>query len=331
VVALGEPGKSPGSLYILQQPKGRNSMRRLNPVTVAIWFPICLLNGQTEYRDYKIVSDVKLVLLDVAVRDSDGAFSSGLQRENFHVFDSGKEQPVSVFSGEDTPVTVGILVDHSGSMRTKRDDVANAALALISESNPNDEVFVVSFGDSVLFDLPPGVAFSGNRDQLRTALGKEKSQGRTSLYDAIGAGLNHLAKGTRDRKTLVLISDGGDTASHTTAGEVMQMAKSAGATIHSVGIYDENDHDLDLGFLKRLARMTGGEVVIEEKKTNIIATCRQIAKDIRSRYTIGFQPPPVKGPQTRKIRVAVTAPGYGKLSAWTRQQYVIPAPGERTP
>jgi Ca-activated chloride channel homolog len=307
-------------------------MRRLNPVTAVIWFPICLLNGQTPGPgDYKIVSDVKLVLLDVVVRDTEGAFSSGLRRESFHVFDNGKEQPITVFSGEDTPVTVGILIDHSGSMKTKSSEVANAALSLIGGSNPEDEIFVVSFGDRVTFDLPPGMAFTDSRDQLHAALGKEPFQGQTTLYDAAVAALNHLAKGTRDRKNLVLISDGGDTASNATAGEVIKMANSAGATIHTLGIYNEEEVDRDLSFLRRVARTTGGEAVIEDKKTDLIAACRQIAKDIRSRYTIGFRPLPVKGPQTRKLHVTVSVPGLGKLNAQTRQQYVIPAPGERTP
>jgi hypothetical protein len=109
------------------------------------------------------------------------------------------------------------------------------------------------------------------------------------------------------------------------------MARSAGATIHTLGIYNENEGDRDLSFLNRLARITGGEVVIEGKKTDLIAACRQIAKDIRSRYTIGFGPPSVRGPQTRKIRLVVSASGLGKLSARTREHYVIPAPGERTP
>jgi Ca-activated chloride channel homolog len=307
--------------------------RLWNPVTATLWFPICLLNGQpgAGYTDYKIVSDVKLVLLDVAVRNSEGAFASGLRREHFHVFDNGKEQPVSVFSGEDTPVTVGILIDHSGSMRMKSLDVVNAALALIGESNPADEVFVVSFGDRVTFGLPAGVAFTGNRDLLRSALHREPSQGQTALFDAVAAGLNHLAKGTRDRKTLVLLSDGGDTASISTAGQVIQMAKSAGATIHTVGIYDEDYSRRNLSFLNRLGRITGGEVAVQQKTTDLIVACLRIAKDIRSRYTIGFHPPAVSGPQTRRIRVAVSAPTLGKLSAKAREYYVIPAGGEGLP
>jgi Ca-activated chloride channel family protein len=270
---------------------GRSSIRVV--AAVILFLSIALVKGQTppESRDYKIVSEVKLVLLDVAARDSGGGFVSGLQRENFRVFDNGKEQPIRVFSGEDSPVTVGIVIDHSGSMRAKRNEAIIAVLALIRESNPQDEVFVVSFGDRVTFDLPPDIPFTGDHDVLRAALGRQPAEGRTTLFDAIAASLSHLAKGARDRKTLVLISDGGDTASLCTAGDVIQMAKSSGATIHALGMYDEDANDRDLGFLNRLTRITGGELVIERETTDFVAACRRISKDIRSRYTIGFRPP----------------------------------------
>ena len=299
--------------------------------TVILLLPILMLQGQPppESREYKIVSEVKLVVLDVAARDSGGGFASGLQRENFRVFDNGKEQPIRVFSGEDSPVTVGILIDHSGSMRAKRNEVINAVLALIGESNPKDEIFVVSFGDQVTFDLPQDIPFTDNRDLLRNALNGTPAEGRTTLYDAIAAALGHLAKGSHDRKTLVLISDGGDTASRFTASDVMLMVKSTGATIHALGIYDENQYNNDLHFLSRLAGITGGEVVIERKTTDFISACRRIAQDIRSRYTIGFRPPDTASAQTRKIRVTVSAPSLGKLSARTREYYVIPASGEK--
>jgi Ca-activated chloride channel family protein len=291
-----------------------------------------LLQKQTppEFRDYKIVSEVKLVLLDVAARDSGGGFASGLQRENFRVFDNGKEQPIRVFSGEDTPVTVGILIDRSRSMRAKRSDVINAALALIGESNPRDELFVVSFGDQVTFDLTPGVFFTDDRNLLRDALHRQPADGRTTLHDAIIASLNHLEKGTHDRKTLVLISDGGDTASRHDAGDVIAFAKSSGATIHALGIHDENEISSNLAFLSRLTAITGGEVVIGQSKTDFVAACRRIGKDIRSRYTIGFRPPDSAVAETRKIRVAISAPDRGKLIARTREYYVIPASAEKT-
>jgi Ca-activated chloride channel family protein len=289
---------------------------------------IGLLAAQTT-SEFKVVSDVQLVVLDVSVKDSAGRFVSGLDRDRFRIFDEGREQPIRVFSGEDTPVTVGIVIDHSGSMRSKRAQVANAVMALIGSSHPEDQVFIVSFGDRVTFDLPSGVDFTGRRDLLRAALDMQPAQGRTALFDAVSAALSHLSKGTFDRKALVLISDGGDTASRTTEEEALRMAKVAGATVHAVGIFDENETGRDLGFLNRIGTSTGGEVVIEKASTDFIAACRTIARDIRSRYTIAFQPPVVTGgPRERKLRVEIFAPGFGKLTARTRKSYVTP---ERRP
>jgi len=294
---------------------------------------ITCLNGQAppESPGYKITSDVKLVLLDVAARDSRGNFISGLRREDFHVFDSRREQPIRVFSGEDTPVTVGLLVDSSGSMRTKRSEVIKAARALIQASNSQDEMFVVSFGDRVSFELPEGVSFTDDQNLLRAALARSEPEGQTALYDALQAGLEHLRRGMQDRKTLVLISDGGDTASRATAGQIIRMAQSSSVTIHVVGIYDQNQKDRDLGFLKRLARITGGEAIVEYEVQDLAAACRRIAKDIRSRYTIGYRPPETAGAETRKVHITISTVNQAKLSALTRESYTIPSPRENEP
>jgi Ca-activated chloride channel family protein len=198
-------------------------------------------------------------------------------------------------------------------------------MALIGSSHPDDQVFIVSFGDRVTFDLPSGVDFTGRRDLLRAALDMQPAQGRTALFDAVSAALAHLSKGTCDRKALVLVTDGGDTASRTTEEEALRMAKVAGATVHAVGIFDDHEAGRDLGFLRRIGRTTGGEVVIERASTDFVAACRRIAADIRSRYTIAFQPPAVSGgPRERRLRVEIVAPGFGKLTARTRQSYVTP-------
>src|SRR6478672_10045342 len=159
--------------------------------------------------DFIIRSDVPLVLLDVSVQDRSGGFVSGLSKENFHIFENGHAQPVKVFAGEDVPVTVGILMDESFSMTPKRAQALTAAMTFIAESNPNDEVFVIHFNDSVKFGLPKDVPFSDNRQQLRAALFGQMPQGKTALYDAVETGLDHLKSGRRDKKTLIVISDGG--------------------------------------------------------------------------------------------------------------------------
>jgi VWFA-related protein len=273
-------------------------------------------------RDFVIHSDVPLVLLDVSVQDRAGGFVSGLKRENFHVFENGRPQQLSAFAGEDVPVTVGILVDESFSMTPKRAQALTAAMTFIQESNPKDEVFVVHFNDSVKFGLPQNVSFSDNRRQLRDALFGVVPQGRTALYDAVSKGLDHLALGRRDKKTLIVISDGGDNASKMTRQEMLTKVESSLATIYTVGLFDPDAPDRDPGILKRLSRISGGVAYFPPQPSEMVGVCQRIAKDIRARYTIGYPPAAVNGKDSwRHIRVEVSAPGRGKLVARTRSGY----------
>jgi len=159
-------------------------------------------------QDFVIHSDVRLVLLDVSVKDPDGAFVEGLGQSNFEVFENNVRQTVSTFSNTDLPFTVGILVDESRSMAPKRNDVLAAAGLFIAESNPHDEIFVLNFNDTVKRGLPPGVLFSDDMAQLRAALGRSRPQGMTALNDAVVEGLKQLELGRRDKKGLIVVSDG---------------------------------------------------------------------------------------------------------------------------
>jgi Ca-activated chloride channel family protein len=169
--------------------------------------------------DFVIRSDVRLVLLDVSVKDREGGFTAGLSKDNFRVEENGDRQPITVFANNDIPVTVGILVDNSRSMAPKRAEVLSAATAFIEGSNPQDEIFVLNFNDTVRRGLPGSMLFSDDVTQLRAALSRGTPEGRTALNDAIVDivdGLQQLGHGKRDKKTLVIISDGGDNASHRT-------------------------------------------------------------------------------------------------------------------
>jgi VWFA-related protein len=203
---------------------------------------------------FRVSSDVELVLLDVSVKDKDGGFVSGLSKEDFTIFENKVEQRVSIFQSQDVPVTVGLIVDNSGSIRRKKPEIVTAALTFVKNSNRNDEVFVVNFNDRVLMGLPDDMPFSGDINMLRQALLSNPAQGRTALYDALKTGLEHLDKGRLDKKTLVLVSDGGDNMSKTTKDEIMRMAEQSHVTIYAVGLYDESAKDKDPGFLKDLAR-----------------------------------------------------------------------------
>ena len=279
--------------------------------------------------DFVIRSDVKLVLLDVSVQDRNGGFVSGLDQENFRVLENGRPQPITVFAGRDVPVTVGIVVDESFSMTPKRADALTAAMTFIQESNPQDEMFVLNFNDYVQFALPKETPFSGNPEQLRLALFRGLPAGKTALYDAVVKALEHLALGRRDKKALIVLSDGGDNASSSTRHEMLAMAESSVATIYTIGLFSEEDPDRNPGILKRLARISGGEAFFPENPAATVPVCRRIAKDIRARYTIGYVPSAGSGKNDwRKIKVEVSTPDRGKLVAHTRAGYRYNVPAE---
>ena len=277
-----------------------------------------------EQPEYTIRSDVRLVLLDVSVKDRKGINVSGLSKDNFKVFEDGRPQPIQIFAADDVPVTVGILVDESFSMRPKRAAVLAAAETFIEESNPQDELFVLNFNDKVTRGLPAPLLFSGNSRQLSNALHRGVPEGKTALNDAIVDGLKQLQSGTLDKKTLVVISDGGDNASEHTRREMLDMAVRSAATIYTIGLYDTNDPDRAPGILRELARISGGEAYFPDSPLDTIPVCRQIARDIRTRYTIGYVPQAgsaASANNLRHIRVHAEAPGHGKLSANTRNSY----------
>jgi len=269
---------------------------------------------------FVIHSDVRLVLLDVSVKDRHGGFVTGLTQDNFTVFEDGEPQRITVFANEDVPVTVGILVDESGSMLSKRADVLSAAETFIATSNPRDEIFVLNFNDVVKRGLPGHTLFSDNLEQLRTALERGIPQGRTAFNDAMLEGLDQLTLGRRDKKALVVISDGGDNASRHSRAEMFSMVERSIATIYAVGLFDVHDLEKNLGILRHLANISGGEAFFPPSPASLPAVCKGIAKEIRTRYTIGYLPPANRA-ALRHIQLRVSAPGRSGLSARTRTRY----------
>jgi len=280
-------------------------------------------------QPFRLSATADLVLLDVSVKGAAGEHVANLRKESFQVYENGKLQTITQFGSEDVPVTVGLVIDTSGSMRSKYGDVVTAAAALIQASNPKDEVFVVNFGDRVGYGLPDGVPFTDDLSQLRAALALGAPAGRTALYDAVLSSLHHLEQGKRDKKTLVLISDGGDNSSAQGSEEVMRAVRESRATIYTIGIIDAGDQDQNPALLRRLAHASGGESFFPERLSEVIGICRQIANDIRTRYTVGYVPAR-SGEQgsLRKIKVLAATPGGHKLVVHTRTGYVLPDVGQ---
>jgi len=272
--------------------------------------------------DFIIHSETRLVLLDVSVKDRHGGFVYGLSKNDFQVEENGAQQNITVFTYEDLPVTVGILLDNSRSMIPKLNDVFVAADAFIQGSNPRDQIFVLHFSDDVKPGLPDDVLFSDNPTQLRAAILYAVPGGKTALNDAVIAGLRQLELGTRDKKTLVLISDGGDNASRHTRRQMFESVERSIATVYAIGLFAEGDREQDPGLLKELAHVSGGEVFFPLNPTALTSVCRAVAKDIRQRYTIGYVPPQNNGGPLRHIRVHVKAPGRAGLIARTRTSYL---------
>jgi VWFA-related protein len=276
-------------------------------------------------QPFKLTVTAELVLLDVSVKDAAGEHISNLSKEDFRVYEDGKLQKITQFGHDDVPVTVGLVIDTSGSMQSKYGDVVTAALSFIQASNRKDEVFIVNFGDRVSYGLADGVSFTDDIRQLRAALSLGAPAGRTALYDAILSSLHHLEEGQRDKKTLVLISDGGDNNSVRGSEEAMRMVRESRATIYTIGIFDEADRDKNPGLLRRLAHVSGGEAFFPEHLSEVSGICRQIASDIRTRYTVGYVP--IRSGEQgslRKIKVTASTPTGHRLVVHTRTSYSLP-------
>jgi Ca-activated chloride channel homolog len=272
--------------------------------------------------DFRISTNVDLVLLDVSVKDARGGYVSDLSKDNFKIEENGIPQKITSFSSADVPVEAGLVLDDSGSVRGKRPDMNVAGLTFVNASNPKDQIFVLDFNDKVLWGLPEGMAFTDNIDLLRQALSLHPAQGKTVLYDAVAKALEHLEAGEREKKTLVVVSDGGDNASRLKLPEVMHLIEESHATIYTVGIYDADDPDRNPGVLQRIAGVSGGECFLLRRYQDIVPTLKKVAEDIRKRYTIGYIP---EGGNSkaglRRIRVSATAPDHRRLLVRTRTSY----------
>ena len=262
-----------------------------------------------------------LVSLPVTVADRQGAVVAGLRQEHFTVYDNGQPQTIEFFTSEVVAATIGLLIDSSGSMRGRRDDVTAAAAAFAAMCHPLDEFFTLNFNEAVWLGLPPHVPFTGDADQLRAALAAAPAQGMTALYDALSRGLTHLRRGTRDRKALVVVSDGGDNASAQTLAGVVEDARLSDAVVYSVSLFDPDSRDERRHVLKALTRETGGRAFIARDADEVTGSFTQIAREIRSGYTIGFVPNETSHSGFRSIRVVVDAGDHRPLIARTRAGY----------
>lgn len=272
-------------------------------------------------HDAVLSAETRLVVVPVTVTDRQGRFVRGLTQSNFRLYENGKPQQIAVFRDEDVPAVVGIVVDHSGSMGTKSDEVIQGATAFVQASNHQDQEFVVNFSGTVTFGLPPHVPFTSNVAELRAALSTPSASGLTALYDALAAALQHFHDNPADRRVLLLISDGGDNASKHTFAQVLKMAQAANVIIYAVGLLDPLSADQKPDVLKKLAQDTGGEVYFPNSTIEVVSDCIAIATDIRHQYILAYAPSENGKRGYRKIHVAVHARGRGRLFVRARRGY----------
>lgn len=281
--------------------------------------------AQREAPHFSARSD--LVVLNASVTDGRGHFVGGLPADAFRVFDEGRPQEVSFFAEQDTPATLGILIDASGSMVENKDRVVAAITTFALASHPDDQFLPLVFNERVTKVLPPDHQFTDDPMELSAALTRNLiAYGRTAFHDALAAALDSLAASRHERRALVILSDGGDNASHLTFDDVLTKVQASNVVIYTVALLDPLNRDQNPKALRRLAEATGG-LAFEPKRVSAVgAVLGTIAADIRSRYTLAYAPPDgADSGRLRHIRVLAQAPDQGKLKVRTRTGYAVPA------
>jgi Ca-activated chloride channel family protein len=263
----------------------------------------------------------ELVALPVRVTDSNEKVVSGLTLQDFTVFEDGRLQRITLFQQEDAPVTVGLVVDHSRSMGPKLAGVIAAVSAFAHSSNPQDEMFVVDFNDDVWLQILGGKPFTHSAEDLEKEINAVSARGRTALYDAVAEGLNHLRFGHCEKKALIIVSDGGDNASHQKFSQILDLAQRSQVLIYSIVLQGDGQEE-NPGALRHLSKSTGGISYFPSPSQSIASISALIARDLRDQYTLGFAPEKPSGDASfRKIQVKVSAPGRGKLKLRYRPGY----------
>jgi VWFA-related protein len=267
--------------------------------------------------------DTREVDLYVSVGDKDGKPITGIPQSAFKVYENGVEQPIKVFSNRDVPVSMGIVIDNSVSMRDKRASVNAASLALVKASNPFDEVFIIGFNDSAYLDQD----FTSDTKLLETALDKTESRGGTAMREAIHLALDHMKHGKQDKKVILVITDGNDNTSDETLEQLVREARQSEVLIYSIGLLDEEiagEARAAKRALKSLAEASGGLDYYPKNLAEVEKITPQVAKEIRNQYLLAYSPSnPALDGTFRKIDVKLT--GFGKPTVRYRNGYYASA------
>jgi Ca-activated chloride channel family protein len=256
-------------------------------------------------------ADAHLVVLHATVVNKSGHLLTDLTQKAFHVYENGAEQPIKKFLREDVPVSMGLIVDNSGSMRTKRQRVEASALALVKASNRQDEVFIVNFNDEAFLDQP----FTSDLKELERGLAKIDSRGGTAMRDAIRMSIDYLKENSKkDKKVLVVVTDGDDNNSSGTLENLVKAAQQSEVLIYTVGLLSEEEKreaKRATRALNAIAEATGAKSYYPKELKDVDGVCQQVAHDIRSQYIIEYSPTNTAlDGSFRQIKVVANGPNH---------------------
>jgi VWFA-related protein len=261
--------------------------------------------NQDVYGGIVFEGGTERVVLHTTVVDKNDHVVTDLARDDFKVFEDDVPQEILEFFREDVPVSLGIMVDNSGSMRDKRMKVNTAALDFVKASNPEDEVFIVNFNDEPFLDSP----FTKSQERLQDALQRIDSRGGTALYDATSVSLDYLEEeGKHDKKVLLIITDGEDNASRGTLEKLVRRLQESNTMIYAVGLLSEEDRrsaKRAQRAIRHITRATGGASYFPDSTDDVHALTQQIAHAIRNQYIVIYRPDENKQPGFRRVRVAL--------------------------
>lgn len=273
--------------------------------------------------------DVSLVLINMTVTDPYDRLVTGLEKENFRVFEDGKEQEVTAFSSEDVPISIGVIFDMSGSMSDKIGRARQAAVQFLNTANPRDEFFMVSFNDRA--ELTGG--FTSSVDELENRMVFTAAKGQTALLDAIYLGLSQMRSASNGKRALLVISDGGDNHSRYNERDIRNFLKEADCQLYVMGVFDSNDMQrtdeerYGPTLLSELAELTGGRLFEVADLNDLPDIASKIGMELRNQYVLGYKPSDARRNGTwRKIKVKLIPPkGLPPLSVYARTGYRAPA------
>src|SRR5216117_2424428 len=291
------------------------------------------LQKQDKDKDYTLSVETIEVQLPVSVLDKEGRPVDGLKQEHFQVFEDKILQTIKTFRHEDIPLSLGLVIDNSGSMRNKRERVNSSALAFVRESNPKDETFIINFDDSAYLEQD----FTSSIGDLVDALENIDARGETALYDALYLAADKVTKdGKKDKKALLLITDGEDNASKYGINKVIEALRQSKVTLYAIGLLEENDQRGGLfkkppskkakDDLQKFAEITGGQSFFPKNIDEVEDLVKHIAHDLRNHYTVSYTPTNAKlDGSYREIGVKVNPPkSLGKITWHTKQGYYAP-------